>query len=469
VYTLSNLFIRRITISHIILFGALLRAIGFVTDYVIKLDGITYAWIGESFAKGDFIKGLRGVFPPVYPMLIGLFHVVIPDIELAGRLVSFVFGVLLIYASFIFAKRFFDEKEALWISFFVAIHPYLVKFSSEVLSESVATFLFVVSIFLFYKGWLEDRVTDIALSGAMLGLTYLTRPEYIVFFAPMGLILLWKKKYAKTLFFLCCFSVFVFAYMYYMKTETGLVVVSKKAILAKSQPVTGSSHHSYLLPILPIALMLKHIPSVCINFIKSQFVPFFILTVLGFRAVDKGYRILFISLVVMHILSIATISASTVRFSLEFVPLALPFAVAGLAVFDAYVKRYKIGRFLYASAMAILIVLSIVLGYSAPNRGRMLHKQAGQYLSQVDPGRVVASRLPFVSFYSQGSWVALPERRKCMKLIDIARDKKAEYFVLDDTIQKDLQWNDECRRTLKPVKEVRAGDDFVIIYRLNNG
>jgi hypothetical protein len=285
----------------------------------------------------------------------------------------------------------------------------------------------------------------------------------------MGLILLWKKKYVKTFVFLCCFSVFVFAYMYYMKIETGLIVVSKKAILAKNQPATGSSYHSYLLPVLPIALVLKHIPSVCINFIKAQFVPFFILAVLGFRAVDKGYRILFVSLVVVHVLSIATISASTVRFSLEFVPLTLLFAVAGLVLFDTYVKRYRIGRFLYVSAIVILIGLSIVFGYSAPNKGRILHKQAGLYLKQVDPGRVVASRLPIVPFYSRGSWVVLPERRKCMKLIDIARDKKAEYFVLDDAIQKNLQWNEECHRVLKPVREMRAGDDFVTIYRLDDG
>lgn len=466
---LRDLFFRRISLVHIVLLGILLRGFGLVTASVIDIDGTVYARMGESFARGDFAQGLRGAFPPVFPFLIGLFHLVVPDIELAGRLVSFVFGVLLIYVFFLFAKRFLDEKQALWGAFFVAIHPYLVKPSFQVLSESVAIFLFAVAIFLFYKGWTEDRSTDVALSGIVLGLTYLTRPEYIVFFAPMGLMLLWKKKFIRTLVFLCCFFAFVLAYMYYMKMETGLIVVSKKAILAKSQPVTGASHHSYLLPFLPIALVLKHIPSVLLNFMKAQFVPFFILAIVGFRAVDRRYNILIMSLVVVHVLSIATISASTVRFSIEFIPLMVPFAVVGLSIFSRYSERIRHGWFLYAAAVFILIGSSLVFGYSAPNKGRDIHKQAGLYLKNVDPGKVVASRLPFAAFYSHGTWVVLPERRKCMKLVDIAKNEGARYVVLDYTHEKNLEWSDECQRNLKLVKEIRSGEDFVVIYRVNDG
>ena len=463
----GNHFFRKISIIHIIVLGALLRAIGFVTDYVIKLDGTTYAWLGESFARGDFAQGLKGVFSPVFPVLIGLFHTAIPDIELAGRLVSFVFGVLIIYVCFIFSRRFFDEKQALWSSFFVAIHPYLVKSSSEVLTESVATFLFVMAIFLFYKGWLEDRGTDVALSGIILGLTYLTRPEYIVFFAPMSLLLLWKKRFAHTIIFLCCFFPLVLSYMYYMKLETGFVVVSKKAILAKNQPA-GSSHHSYLLPFLPLALVIKLIPYVALNFVKAQFIPYFVLAIMGFRAMNKRYRILVLSLIIVHILSIATISHSTERFSIEFVPLILPFAAMGLTVFFNSMKNYKNGRFLYISVLVIIILASLILGYSAQSKGRILQKKAGLFLREIDPGKVVASRLPIAPFYSHGTWIVLPTRGGCSKFIDTARNKKAEYFILDDVLEQEIKWSEECLQILRPIKEIRVGDDFVTINRLKD-
>jgi 4-amino-4-deoxy-L-arabinose transferase-like glycosyltransferase len=447
--------------------GALLRAIGFVTDYVIKLDGTTYAWIGESFAKGDFAQGLRGVFPPVFPILIGLFHSAIPDIELAGRLVSYIFGVLIICVCFIFTKRFLDEKQALWSSFFVAIHPYLVKSSSEVLTESVATFLFLMAIFLFYKGWLEDRGTDVALSGIMLGLTYLTRPEYIVFFVPMSLLLLWKKRFVHTIIFICCFFPLVISYIYYMKLETGFFVVSKKAILAKTQPA-GSSHHSYLMPFLPFALVIKYIPYVALNFIKAQFIPFFVLAIVGFRAMNKRYRILVLSLIAVHILSIATISHSTERFSIEFVPLTLPFAAMGLGIFSNFMQNYKNGRLLYISVLAIIILSSLILGYSAQNRGRMLQKQAGLFLREIDPGKVIASRLPIVPFYSRGTWIVLPIRGDCSKFIDTARNNKAKYFILDDVLEEEIKWSKECRKILQPFNEIRLGHDFVTINRLKD-
>ena len=468
VRTLSEFLFHRISLLHILLFGALLRAIGLVTASIIEVDGTVYARMGESFARGDLAQGLRGAFPPVFPVLLGLFHLVVPDIELAGRLVSFVFGVLLIYIVYLFMKKFFDEKHALLGAFFVAIHPYLVKYSVPVLTESVATFLFVTATFLFYKGWIEDCATDVALSGVMLGLTYLTRPEYIVFFAPMGLILLWKRKFIQTFVFLCCFFAFVLAYVYYMKWETGLVVVSKKAILAKSQTVTGGSHHSYLLPILPITTTLRHIPFVLLNFIKAQFLPFFVLAIMGFRSMDGRYLILTVSLIILHVLSIATISESTVRFSVEFVPLVLPFSVMGLGVFNKYLQRYRCRRFLYSSAIVILVGSSLVIGYSSPDKGRVIHKDAGLYLKQMDPGKVVASRLPFVPFYSRGKWAVTPVVKDCKQLLDAAKKSEAAYLVIDDGMLRKNITIEDCLTSLITVKEFRDGGDFVTIYRLQN-
>jgi len=466
--SLNESFFRRISFLHILLFGALLRAIGLVSASIIEVDGTVYARMGESFARGDFAQGLRGAFPPVFPILIGLFHLVVPDVELAGRLVSFVFGVLIIYIIYLFMKKFFDEKHALWGAFFVAIHPYLVKHSVPVLSESVATFLFVMATFLFYKGWIEDCSTSVALSGIMLGLTYLTRPEYIVFFVPMGLILLWKRKFIQTFIFLCCVFAFVLAYVYYMKWETGLVVISKKAIMAKSQSAKGDPYHSYLLPILPIKLVIKYIPLVLLNFIKAQFIPFFILAIMGLKSIDGRYLLLTASLIILHILSIATISASTVRFSVEFIPIVLPFSVMGLGVLNKHLQRYRYRRFLYTSAIVILVGSSLVIGHTSPNKGRVLHKKAGLYLKQMDPGKIIASRLPFVPFYSRGNWVVTPVVKSCKQLLYAARKKDATYLVIDDGMLRSNISMEDCLTSLVTVKEFRDGDDFVNIYRLQN-
>ena len=161
----KDVLFRRVNIYHIICLGLLLRVVGLIQTGYIRVDGTIYVKIGESFSRGAFAEAFRGAFPPVYPFFIGLFHLLIPDLELAGNLVSFVFGVILIYIVFVFVKKFFGSQYALVASFFVAIHPFLVRNSVTVLSESVATFLFALSVFFYYRGWIEDRSGDVALSG----------------------------------------------------------------------------------------------------------------------------------------------------------------------------------------------------------------------------------------------------------------------------------------------------------------
>ena len=182
----KDVLFRRVNIYHIICLGLLLRVVGLIQTGYIRVDGTIYVKIGESFSKGEFADAFRGAFPPVYPFFIGLFHLLIPDLELAGNLVSFVFGVILIYIVFVFVKKFFGSQYALLASFFVAIHPFLVRNSVTVLSESVATLLFALSVFFYYRGWTEEQTGDVALSGIFLGLTYLTRPEYVVYAVPHG-------------------------------------------------------------------------------------------------------------------------------------------------------------------------------------------------------------------------------------------------------------------------------------------
>ena len=169
----------------IIFFGLLLRLYDLAGASVVEWDGITYALMGESFAKGASKEALSGVFPPVYPLVIGFFHLFVPDVEREGKLVSLVFGILLTYLCFFFLKGLLDEKGALIGAFLVAIHPCLVKFSAQLLSESLAIFLFAVTVYFFFKSRLKGDGRAIGLSGVFLALTYLARPEYVILTCPL--------------------------------------------------------------------------------------------------------------------------------------------------------------------------------------------------------------------------------------------------------------------------------------------
>lgn len=463
---LKDKIFQRIKIQHILALGFILRLVGLIQPGYIKLDGTIYAKIAESFVKGDFLEAFRGVFPPVYPFLMGVFHLFVPDVELAGELVSFVFGVSLIYITFFFFNRFFGHQYAIAGSFFVAIHPFLVRYSSTVLSESVATFLFTLSVFFFYRGWVDERTGDVNISGIFLGLTYLTRPEYVVYAVPMVMLLLYKKRFSQSVYFLLCFLIFIVPYVFYLKAETGQWVLSQKAILVMKKP-RAISYNFYLLPVPSIDMVLGRIPYVAFHFSEAIFIPFFILSCLGWRNVPKKYRLFTILLVFFHITSIATQSRSTARFSVEFIPIIIPFAVVGFFAMKKLLTGQRFQRSLSYAAITIIVGGSLVQGFTIPDKGRLLHKQAGLYLYDHNPGRKIASRLPLGPFYGKGEWVILPPKvTDCSELLAAAREKNADYLLLDENLGKAIPETELCMKVFPLIREYRDGKNFVKIYRL---
>lgn len=457
---------RKINIYHILALGALLRMVGLIQPGYIRVDGTIYVRIGESFSKGMFSEALRGAFPPVYPLFIGLFHLLIPDLELAGNLVSFVFGVSLIYVTFFFVKRLFGTENGIVAAFLVAIHPFLVRNSSAVLSESVATFLFAVSIFFFYRGWVEERTGDVAFSGIFLGLTYLTRPEYVVYAVPVVILLLYKKRLAAAGFFLLCFLVCVFPYVLYLRVETGQWILTQKAVLVMNRPKAGA-YSLYLVPIPPVMMLLRRIPSAAFHFFEAVFLPFFILVCLGWRRVDIRYRLMITLLTAFHIVSIASQTASTIRFSVEFVPLVIPFAALGLYGMRESLAGSRGRRVLYYSAITVLVGWSLAQGVSIPDKGRLLHKRAGLDLATRDPGKRIASRLPHVPFYGKGEWVVIsPKVQNCSMLQATVREGGAHYLIVDGNLEKAVPQPDACFEGLQAAEEYHGGRHVVKVYRL---
>ena len=71
----------------------LLRLPLFFFPEVIRSDGAEYVRHAKFFLDGGWAAGKA---PPLYPGLIAFAHLVIPDWELAGILVSILFGALLV-------------------------------------------------------------------------------------------------------------------------------------------------------------------------------------------------------------------------------------------------------------------------------------------------------------------------------------------------------------------------------------
>jgi hypothetical protein len=509
--------------------GILLRVLGLVTAGAIEMDGIEYAGAAAHFAHGEFGQALKGVRVPFYPLLTGLFNLVIPDVELAGRLVSLVAALLLIVFCFFMIRRLFGERTAIYATFFVTVHPYMIRFSSPVLSEALATFLFTVAVVLFYSGWVNSRSQEIGLSGLFLTLAYLTRPEYIIYFAPLTVLLLIReRRFLNTAAFLSCFVMIAFAFLIYIRMETGFWVIDKKMLAWKEKAAAGSSL-AFFFGSLSATAIVKNIPVVLLRFGEAIFPPLLFLAILGFKRVEPRYRLLVIVLVATHVLGRSFVPHATKRYSVEFAPVIMVFAAQGIAaLFDffrrrqykpslSYTNSHSCGRpshwlgtpggseephpqagtrgysgvrrgerrrhplrgypegihmkaNWYYAAICIIAGLSLFQGIAVGSHGRELHKQAGLYLREERAGGSVASRLPILTFYARTGWVDLPkawaENQTCEKLRGALEAGNVRYLAIDDRMKEAAGPIISCLPEFnKLLREFKDEKDYVRIYQ----
>lgn len=420
------------------------------------MDGIEYVKIGEAFAAGRFGDGLTNVFSPGYPLFVGLFHLILPDGELSGRLVSVVFGVLLIWLSFVMGKRVLkDNDKALWLSFLTAFHPYLVRYSGQVLSESLATFLFGLTLFSFYVGWQENRRLLIALSGICLTSTYLTRPEYLIFYVPMILVLVSRRRVLDSVLLSLPFFVLSSLYVLYLHRQTGLWIVSNKALLS---------------PFVSLSTFFTNIPFVTLCLLEAIAPLFLILAVVGVKKVNVPYRNLLLLLLLFHVLSLSFISHYTKRYSVEFVPLCLVIAAEGTYLTVAYLARFLNKRLVHSIMILVIVAVAVLQAYTPMRSDRALQKKAGLYLLSLGPGSTIAARLPIVAFYAKGKDIRLlsemPRERTPEKLDQILAERRIKYLVVDEELEKELAFLPDYV-SKRPIV-LSLGDRFIFVrvYRM---
>jgi len=151
----------------------------FWQDKVIAADGISYVSIARSIFKGDGFTAASH-FPPLYPVLIGLFSYLTPYDEVAGKVVSTIMGSLLVIPVYLLGKEIFSKKAGLIASVLVALSPTLVVISGIVLSQSTYITIFMTALYFSWKSFHVDSYKNAIAAGVLFGAAYLTRPEAVI-------------------------------------------------------------------------------------------------------------------------------------------------------------------------------------------------------------------------------------------------------------------------------------------------
>jgi 4-amino-4-deoxy-L-arabinose transferase-like glycosyltransferase len=252
------------TVVALVAAAVLLRlGLSFTLPRTIKDDEPSYLLLGYNLLAGNGFtySGYPELhFAPLYPIVAGLFHLLIGDFEMASNLVYALFGGLLLFPVFAVARRIYGVKTAWLAAVLVAIFPALtvnVLYWGS-LTEPLYLSLLYGGLALLLVGLEDDRLGILATAGALLGLAYLTRPEAVVYFGVFvifGLIWLLKGKKCgirRTWFalgsFVLPFVVLAIPYIWYLHVHTGQWLISGKIDFVWQQ-ATSSKRFIYFDPV----------------------------------------------------------------------------------------------------------------------------------------------------------------------------------------------------------------------------
>jgi 4-amino-4-deoxy-L-arabinose transferase-like glycosyltransferase len=195
--------------------------------------GMNYPYPEKLFEFYNYTLVIDESFrQPLFPFLLSFLYWFGENIQ---RALSPLFAALTVFLTYILGKKLKDEYVGLASSLFAASSHYFLFFSSKILTESLSSFLFLLSFLLLMK-LQKDRIFILPF-GVTVALSLLTRYTNLLILIPFFFVWL-KKKDFKMLFefsiviLILLLPWFVFSHLRY-GNFLGALIVSLKEVYGK--------------------------------------------------------------------------------------------------------------------------------------------------------------------------------------------------------------------------------------------
>lgn len=458
----------RTNLILLFLISSLLSLYLYFRTYVISLDGaFQYIPLAKAFASGAFREALGTTGQqPLYPLLMALFSWFTSDMELAGRLVASLSGILVIFPVYLLGKRLVSQRVAFFSTLLFVLHPYFRRFSADVLKESTYLLFLALALWFTWRAIQRQEKFCFLFVPVWSLLVYLVRPDGAeVFLVTFFYILLINpfprpKDQWMALFLLILSATFLaLPYFLHLKEITGVWTLSKTKTLSG---LLGYEGWKDGIPLMAKVLFaLKGVSQE----IFSVFHPFYLLLlVVGglksrmshFKEGD-GFLLIFFMIhsILLFLLALNTTEwgrEGTVRaFQLSgrhVLPLLL-FSIYWIGigletVSDGLMRWIESNRFLsslapYTKALFLWTLLFIVVAALLlpktlkPQRyERLPEKWAGIWIkNHLGGGQTLFTTLPRVAYYAGGKFEFIDlNKTKIEKVTASMRERHAFYLVL---------------------------------------
>jgi hypothetical protein len=213
----------------------------FSNELVVGGDQMQNIMLSRQFARGEIYGFLHPYWTPLYPFLLGVVAYFTDSLILPSLIVSILAGSLAVPLTYYLVMQFYGRREALVASAIAIFYPHLLNSVFTLGTENIYLLLVGCALIAGWKALRNDSAFDYWLTGILVGLAYLTRPEGIGYTAFFALVIaggrLWRKNFtargalSRIGIFLLGFAVLAVPYLLYLRAETGDWTVSGKTDL----------------------------------------------------------------------------------------------------------------------------------------------------------------------------------------------------------------------------------------------
>jgi hypothetical protein len=443
------------------------------------MDSVLYMDMADLFLKGRFLEAI--VYPPpFYPFLLAGMRLMVGDPEIAGKLVSLLAGTCAFFPLYYLGKRFFEQKVVFIGLFLYAIHPLLVRYSAEVLSDSTFIFLSITGFWMLWMGWEKKRYLFCALAGVFLGLSCLTRAQGIIWIgailgAPVIFSFLKRenkidKRNLWISFLLAAFAFFlvIFPYSYFLKTIGGEWTIRQHSAWALlwgtgipfdlDQSFWGTLIFLLSHPLLLVKKLGWSTGSLLLLLPEAVHYPFFFFLIVGLvaRRDSKQHLLgnLYLAIICLGYIVSQFFLYFSVRYLLPIVPFVLFWAGQGFWVTVSWIQRFReryipqfvAGRRAFVAIFLICITVSSALPKTLqPQRLEKIdRKVVGNRIAALfhRSRPVIITSEPRIGYYAKSKMIDLwgvnsPKIETFTKLLAYASENQVDIIVMDKKLEKE--------------------------------
>lgn len=440
---------------------------------VISTDGTSYVGAAAALAKGD--PGGIGIYG-FYPVLILLAGQLFSDPELAGRVVSILFGSLLVVPLYLFGRGVFPRRAAFYASLLVAVWPSLVASSCEVMTQATFDFLQMSGIYLVWRMFRHPSARSGLLAGLCTALAYFTRPEGVLLFLlpPLPFLVYYRRQLGERRTMLAAY-VAGFSLIFAVNLLLVHHVTGKWQLSAKTDSALNDAL-SYYLNIPDLIYLPGYVPKGYLDILREH--PMFVVT-----NTLKNLRLLFVTTLPAWFWGLAGIGFCTGGFRGEravirqfllaslvplvvlvvfyyispgyteaYLPVFLLWGALGLCFLEGKLAerlaggtegwRIRAARLPLGGALVFLYALAVFSSQvrenvpdsaytSSMDNCRLAEKFLGLALKENLPPGKIMTRWARIAFYADREWVNIPAGVDLAGVLNVARESGARFLVAD--------------------------------------